>query len=98
MQSLSVDVQLCTNLNNTNQEFSTINLFPNPNNGQFTINISDEENTQINITNVLGQIILSQKGESITKIDLSKFENGMYFIKVINTNNKTIFNKGIIKQ
>jgi hypothetical protein len=47
-------------------------LFPNPNNGQFTINISDEENTQINITNVLGQIILSQKGESITKIDLSK--------------------------
>ena len=96
--TLSVDVQLCTNLNNTNQEFSTINLFPNPNNGQFTINISDEENTQINITNVLGQIILSQKGESITKIDLSKFENGMYFIKVINTNNKTIFNKGIIKQ
>ena len=54
-------------------------------------------NSNITITNILGQIIKSQKAELINQINLSLFEKGVYFINVME-NNQSVYRGNIIKQ
>ena len=71
----------------------TINVYPNPNNGSFTINIKDIENATIEIYNISGQLILKEALlESITPINLKENPKGIYFVKV-ETDNKAIVKK-----
>ena len=68
-----------------NTEFS---VFPNPSTGVFTLK-SDFEG-KVAVYSVFGQELLSttkNQGESI--VDLSGFANGMYMIKITNTENQT---------
>ena len=43
------------------------------------------------------KIIKTQKAELINQIDLSLFDNGIYFISVMD-NNKSVYRSSIIKQ
>ena len=54
-------------------------------------------NSNITITNILGQIIKSQKAELINQINLNLFEKGVYFINVMD-NNQSVYKGSIIKQ
>ena len=54
-------------------------------------------NSNITITNILGQIIKSQKAELINQINLSLFEKGVYFINVME-NNQSVYRGNIIKE
>ena len=70
-------------INNSN-EFS---VFPNPTHGK--INIDFNENSQacnIYIVNILGQEVYSEKNNEtysgIKSVDLTTFDNGIYFVKV----------------
>ena len=54
-------------------------------------------NSNITITNILGQIIKSQKAELINQINLSLFEKGVYFINVME-NNQSVYRGSIIKE
>ena len=54
-------------------------------------------NSNITITNVLGQIIKTQKAELMNQIDLNLFEKGVYFINVMD-NNQSVYKGSIIKQ
>ena len=74
-----------------------VSIYPNPNNGEFTIELVSLNNTYITITNVLGQIIKSQKAELINQINLSLFEKGVYFINVME-NNQSVYRGSIIKE
>ncbi len=60
-----------------------IKIYPNPVN--LILNIENlEPNSEINISNNLGQIIY-RNNQSINSIDFSSFQSGLYFLK-INTN------------
>lgn len=66
-----------------------INVYPNPNRGQFKISISGdqiEENSQVLIYHINGTLINTIKVENPMQIDLdfSERSSGMYFIKMIN--------------
>ena len=68
-----------------------INIYPNPSTGQF--NITNVENADIFIYNILGEMVYSisnQTGDII--IDLSEYANGTYSIRIIQ-NNQMINNK-----
>jgi Secretion system C-terminal sorting domain len=70
-----------------------ITVYPNPNNGLFTIELMDVENTTIEIYNIAGQLVLQKKStRNLTKINLTKHSKGMYFVKV-KTGNKTTTRK-----
>ncbi|HPD33542.1 MAG TPA: T9SS type A sorting domain-containing protein [Candidatus Kapabacteria bacterium] len=77
-------------------------LFPNPNNGTFSLstNTSFDKNAKITIFNTLGQILLEMNPvlfhNNRLEFDLSNFLNGIYFLK-LESNNKIIFEKFIIK-
>ena len=78
---------------------SSINIFPNPTNGNITI-ISEYGIKTIELYNTIGNelYLVNNKGNKITetKLDLSTFAKGVYFIK-ININNQ-IINQRIILQ
>jgi hypothetical protein len=72
-------------------------IYPNPGTGIFTIE-GAEQNSDIIITDVLGQVIFQTKAISKkTVTDLSNHPNGIYFIRVISKNGpvskKIIINK-----
>ncbi|MEM7037805.1 MAG: M36 family metallopeptidase, partial [Bacteroidota bacterium] len=62
-------------------------LFPNPNAGEFTINIADvhrRQDLRFDVTNLLGQPY--HKGEirqHFTKVALPELPNGMYFVRIM---------------
>ena len=79
--------------------FSSINIFPNPTNGSIIIN-SEYGIKTIKLYNIIGnELYLVNNNENKTtetKLDLSNFAKGVYFIK-ININNQ-IINQRIILQ
>ncbi|MDQ3191067.1 MAG: T9SS type A sorting domain-containing protein [Bacteroidota bacterium] len=59
-----------------------LNIYPNPNNGKFVIETN--ANTQIQIFNPIGQIILNKiLINGINQIELENAENGLYFISLV---------------
>ncbi len=73
------------------QSFSDINIFPNPNNGQFDVslnlNTNGEDVVQFIITDVLGKTISSiervlQEGTNTVHFDLESYAPGTYFVTI----------------
>ncbi len=76
---------------------NSINLFPNPNNGQFSFAITLTEPTNLNFTvvNMLGQVVYTKAennvSNAILSCDLSHLAKGIYYANITdNNNNKTI--------
>lgn len=66
---------------------SEVTIYPNPNNGSFTISIENSKNTVIEIYTISGQLILQKSIiQNSTKINLTKHLKGMYFVKIENDN------------
>ena len=93
--TIQVIINICTGIEKIKTE--GVSIYPNPTNGEFTIELVSLNNTYITITNVLGQIIKTQKAELINQIDLNLFEKGVYFINVME-NNQSVYRGSIIKQ
>jgi hypothetical protein len=87
----------------TGNTISSLEVFPNPSKGLFSISFESKEsqNIEISITNYLGEKVFKQEVSSLINtynrtIDLSNKANGIYLLS-IKTNNK-IFNKKIVIQ
>ena len=93
----SLTVNQCVGITNQTMGIGGVSIYPNPNNGEFTIELVSISNTYITIKNVLGQIIKTQKAEFINQINLNLFEKGVYFITVMD-NNQSVYRASLIKQ
>ena len=68
-----------------------IAVYPNPTNGILNIKIDYSNDYNYLITNSIGQNIISGIGNvSELHLDLSQFENGVYFITVVTENHKFV--------
>ncbi len=84
---------------------STFNIFPNPSNGEFTVQIDNGQlsmdNYQLTIYNVLGKVIstktLSNISNGTFNFDLSGEAEGLYFIEMSNDREKSIKKINVIK-
>ncbi len=87
----------CTNGISENNLESGITVFPNPNNGTFTV-ISSEEGT-FNLVNELGQIIQPIKvlAGIETEVKVEGLSNGVYFLTGV-SNNGTLFKRIVVKK
>lgn len=75
-----------TNINETNTELINFNVYPNPNNGLFTISCNYTNELEFQITNALGELIDKQKITSAVTNYKNKLASGIYFITIINKN------------
>ncbi len=80
-----------------------ITLYPNPNNGQFTITVESEklkvESNTVEIYNMLGQKVCTQL--LITNysllINISDQPNGIYLIRILDNNGNLVSQKKVVK-
>lgn len=74
----------------SHQGKTSISLYPNPNDGNFTINFGSGNTYTVNITDINGKVIYSDvHNQSNNSIDINRFENGVYFLQV-NGNNEML--------
>ena len=59
---------------------ANINIYPNPTNGM--LNIESQSTMHISVSNLLGQKLQETTAEGSTTLDLSRFESGMYLIRI----------------
>jgi|GEM_PF-314608 PKD repeat protein len=87
----------------SNELASGVNLFPNPNNGQFNFAVTLSEATNLNFTiiNMLGQVVYTKSENNITNAvlscNLSHLEKGVYYASITDSNNNKTVKKIIIE-
>jgi len=65
----------------------TLHVFPNPSNGQFTLDVSEPGPYSTTVSDALGRVILQREGDfGQHAFDLSPFPAGTYFIQVVQNN------------
>ena len=63
-----------------------VSIYPNPSSGIINLSVKNYANTVVQIYNAVGTIVYSQTLNSAERVlDLSKFENGLYIIKISST-------------
>jgi hypothetical protein len=84
---------------------ASLNLYPNPNNGIFRLVVSGidgNQNVQLQITNLLGEVVYranthSNNGTILQDINIQNVSEGTYFVRVITAdkvyNTKTVLNR-----
>ncbi|MEY5048328.1 MAG: hypothetical protein RLZZ175_1687 [Bacteroidota bacterium] len=70
-------------------------IFPNPNNGTFTVN-TNNENCSVEVSNITGEIVYQTALNETTKLDLQNLAKGLYLIKVV-SNEKSETKKLVIE-
>jgi hypothetical protein len=90
-----VTVLDCSNINELSN--GDLDIYPNPNNGLFTISNS-EDIVEVTITDVHGKIVQSINEINLNKIDidLTNLERGMYMVNV-ETSNGTVIESVIVQ-
>ena len=73
------------NIDITEDVLSTVSVYPNPSNGLININIEDNKDYSIEVTTILGEIIILKEINSNSIIDLGMFGTGTYLVKVSNS-------------
>jgi len=87
-----ITVPVSTGLNNETYFNNGINLYPNPNNGQFEIELSGvNDKSSLEIYNLLGEIVLKATLNSYSnRLDLSKEASGIYIYKILSVTGQLI--------
>ena len=76
-------VSACVGINNISSSAQGINIYPNPNNGEFTVELNNGINKSISITDLSGKVILSANtSDNKINFNLNKFAVGMYYVKI----------------
>jgi len=75
----------------------SIEVFPNPSTGSFTLNLAiiEKNNYQIQLKNVLGQVLYVEslnnfKGDYNKQFDLSTYGKGVYILSLVNANGQQV--------
>lgn len=104
MIRLNFDPSLAEEPASINNEFLfDYSIYPNPNDGQFKLNLANENSKDLNLSiqNILGQEIYKESFQSVSSlsknIDLSYLEKGIYHITISDEENKSQTQKIIIQ-
>lgn len=82
--AITQSVISCVGIAENNTIALELKIFPNPNNGAFTVLVSSlTESSSIQILNSLGQVILTESlKDTSTELNLKNLPKGVYFVKL----------------
>ncbi|MCD4665009.1 MAG: T9SS type A sorting domain-containing protein [Bacteroidales bacterium] len=72
-----------TNVNSLKSDYSSLNLFPNPNNGVFHIKMQNNVENTILIYSMDGKLVFNNKFKDSCELNLMNLEKGIYLVKVV---------------
>jgi hypothetical protein len=89
--TVDVTVTVCVGINEVAQNNAIISFFPNPNDGQFKLQIDNVTalNSTIEVVSINGQIVYTENlniNGSLSKDINLNVEKGLYFVRLINDN------------
>ena len=71
-------------------------IFPNPAQEMITISLPDGIDAEMLLTDISGKVIIKEKISSQQTINLNKLENGIYLLRIVDINSKSIVVKKLI--
>jgi len=95
MIKVNVRAAGATGFNTLAKTKNQFNIYPNPGTGLFTLELGDQpanaSNTNVYVYNMLGELIFEKPVSAGVKesVDLSGFDNGTYFVKVVSDKSYT---------
>ncbi len=90
-------VSPCTGIQTTNSKQLAISVYPNPSNGNFTIELANGLAKVINVTDITGRVILTTTSSlDLVNVNISTLSNGIYYIKVASDNKAEVIK--VVKQ
>lgn len=93
--TVTQDVSLCTGIVTLSNGNASVNVYPNPNNGLFVLELTTT--SKVTVTNALGQVVIAETFEAGKhNIDIHNEATGVYFVKVIENNKQQTIK--VIKQ
>lgn len=88
--------EIASSIREINPTTPSFEVYPNPNNGQFTIGSKNQVPFTLSIQNSVGQTILEKEGEGdFTQLNLMYQEEGVYFV-TIRTKSSTFVRKIVL--
>lgn len=94
--SIIRDMTMTADLNENNTELVNYTIFPNPTNGNFTIESSENNSKHVVILDTRGRIITETNFQLKGNIDISNEKSGNYIIQITNESGEKIV-KTIVK-
>jgi hypothetical protein len=80
-------VSQCVGINNITASNSGIKVYPNPNNGEFTVELNNNSNKTVSVLDVTGRVILtSTTSDDKVNFNINKFAAGIYYVKIQSIN------------
>ncbi len=81
------------------------NIYPNPTSSEFTIDVTSDvdKDVTVEVYDVLGNLVIHAKhqlvsGTNTMKTNIEDFENGMYFVRLLDVDSNVIHSQTVIKQ
>jgi len=73
------------------EQNNSLHIFPNPNNGEFTLELSEltSQDMSISVISLTGQILYEKKAEvgtNLQRMEIKHLSQGMYFIQILSEN------------
>ncbi len=96
ISNITVTVSACTGINNVSENIAQFVVYPNPNNGDFTISVTGLDKTpSIEIYNTIGKLVFKDVLTTEKNSFNTNLAAGIYFINIIE-NNKVIATQKLI--
>lgn len=93
----SIVVSICTGLENQSNALSNLMVYPNPNYGEFTVELRNGLDKEIQISDVSGRLIQVQRSaDDMIKLNIAELSNGIYMVKILSNNSVEVVK--IVKQ
>ncbi len=80
-------------------------IYPNPTSAEFTMDVTVDKDQEIvlEVFDILGNVVISEKhnlagGTSIMKTNMEQFNNGMYFVRILDANSNVMHTERVVKQ
>jgi predicted extracellular nuclease len=91
-------VNVSSGIRELENAFSNMNIYPNPNNGLFTVSVDilqDEKTMDVMLTDITGRVIYnkqveSHKGPASFQMNTTNYERGTYFLEIRNAQSRTV--------
>lgn len=88
----SPSCELITAVNSTNETSVLINIFPNPSNGSFIVDMN-QSIKEIRLADLLGHVVLQRRTNNLTQLSVDNLQSGTYILTLLDKDNKMINRK-----